>query len=55
MVEPDPAPDFDEEQYQNELNDAVDDGGGCAETWETLRRHVMFTPDRRSVLKESVR
>jgi len=28
MVEPDPAPDFDEEQYQNELNDAVDDGGG---------------------------
>jgi len=52
MVEPDPAPDFDEEQYQNELNDAVDDGGGCAETWETLSEaRDKFTPDRRSVLK----
>jgi len=54
MVEPDPAPDFDEEQYQNELNDAVDDGGGCAETWETLSEaRDKFTPDRRSVLKGS--
>jgi len=47
-----PRPDFDEEQYQNELNDAVDDGGGCAETWETLSEaRDKFTPDRRSVLK----
>lgn len=39
--------DFDEEQYQNELNDAVDDGGGCAETWSALnqRRNNTIAED----------
>ncbi|TKX59802.1 twin-arginine translocation signal domain-containing protein [Halorubrum sp. ASP1] len=52
MEEPDSDPDFDEEQYQNELNDAVDDGGGCAETWEALsqaRRSENI--NRRKILK----
>lgn len=45
-------PDSDPDQYQDELSDAVDDGGGCAETWEKLseaRRKSSL--DRRSVLK----
>lgn len=49
MEESGPDPD----QYQAELNDAVDDGGGCAETWEQLEEmrdedHTGTT--RRSVL-----
>ena len=54
MVDPDSDADFDEEQYQNELNDAVDDGGGCAETWEKLsEKRGEATLDRRSVLAAS--
>lgn len=49
MEESDPDPD----QYQAELNDAVDDGGGCVETWEKLSEaRGEFTPERRSVLKK---
>jgi len=38
MEEPESDPDFDEEQYQNELNDAVDDGGGCMETLQAANQ-----------------
>ncbi|MUV57065.1 MULTISPECIES: hypothetical protein [Haloferacaceae] len=49
-------PDSDPDQYQAELNDAVDDGGGCTETWEKLS-DIRSSPDprpgvdRRTVLK----
>jgi hypothetical protein len=50
MEESDPDPD----QYQAELNDAVDDGGGCVETWEKLsEKRKEPALNRRSVLAAS--
>lgn len=51
-------PHTDPDQYQAELSDAVDDGGGCAETWNALSDLRTSTVDqagisRRSVLKMS--
>jgi halocin C8-like bacteriocin domain-containing protein len=64
MEESDSDPDFDEEQYQNELNDAVDDGGGCMETLQAANQVSNsnetnfgdFNTDenRRSVLQKTV-
>ena len=46
------APDPD--QYQAELNDAVDDGGGCAEMWAALSsRREEGKLSRRSVLRKA--
>jgi len=50
MEEPESDPDFDEEQYQNELNDAVDDGGGCM---ETLKQLIRFPTRTRLILASS--
>lgn len=42
----------DVDQYQNELSDAVDDGGGCAEMWTALTESRKDTDlSRRSVLR----
>jgi len=64
MEEPESDPDFDEEQYQNELNDAVDDGGGCMETLQAANQvsnsnetdFGVFNTDenRRSVLQKQL-
>lgn len=44
--------DLEVDQYQDELSEAVGDGGGCAETWDRLTSiREQATPDRRSVLK----
>ena len=46
--------DQDAEAYQDELSEKVDDGGGCAEVWETLSEDVGSTNvSRRSVLRKA--
>lgn len=46
------------DRYQEQLTDAIDDGGGCTETWETLseqRRQRKETPtDRQQDVAETL-
>ena len=52
MKESGPDPD----QYQAELNDAVDDGSGCVKTLKNSRKHVTHShPVDGLFSKESVR
>jgi len=44
------------EEYQDKLSESVDDGGGCAETWDALskiRETKTDTKSRRSVIKSA--